>query len=138
MGFGDVKNKTIKPVPPELNRISHEIIDSAYKIHTHFGPGLMESVYELFLVHELENRGLVVRRQVAFDLEMDGFKIDAGLRLDLLVGSEVIVELKAVERLLPVHQAQLLSYLKLSGKRVGLLLNFNVASLKEGIKRIVL
>jgi len=90
------------------------------------------------LVHELEKRGLSVQRQVPVDLEMDGLKIDAGLRLDLLVADEVIVELKSVERFLPVHSAQLLSYLKLSGKRLGLLVNFNVASLKAGIKRMAL
>jgi GxxExxY protein len=130
--------QTPKPISPQLNRVSREIVDSAYRIHNHFGPGLLETVYEKLLVHELEKRGLSVQRQVPVDLEMDGLKIDAGLRLDLLVADEVIVELKSVERFLPVHSAQLLSYLKLSGKRLGLLVNFNVASLKAGIKRMAL
>jgi GxxExxY protein len=130
--------KNLKPVPPEVNATSREIVDAAYKIHVTLGPGLLEHIYEMFLVNELERRGRKVQRQVPFDLAMDGFKVDSGLRVDLLVDEEVIVELKAVEKILPVHQAQILSYLKLTGKPLGLLINFNVVLLKEGIKRFVL
>jgi len=99
---------------------------------------LLESVYEVCLEHELQKRDLVVERQVSLPVVYDGAKLDAGLRLDLLVGKSVVVELKAVEALLPVHQAQVLTYLKLTGHRLGLLINFNVPLIRNGIKRIVL
>jgi len=130
--------KIQKPLSPEINGASREIVDAAYKIHSKFGPGLLEGVYEALMIHELNQRGLKVERQVPFRLEMDGLKIDAGLRLDLLVENEIVVELKAVEKLHPVHQAQILSYLKLTEKCLGLMINFNVASLREGVKRFVL
>ena len=121
----------------ELNQITGEIIDSSMKVHTALGPGLLESTYEVCLVHELKKRGLAVQAQLGLPVVYDGIKLDAGYRIDLLVESAVVVEIKAVERLLPIHEAQLLSYLKLGGRTVGLLLNFNVVHFKNGIKRIV-
>ncbi|HZF40065.1 MAG TPA: GxxExxY protein [Blastocatellia bacterium] len=120
-----------------INQISGEIVDAAMKVHTALGPGLLESAYEGCLKHELTKRGLKVLSQVTLPVIYDGVKIDVGYRIDLLVEDVVIVELKAVERLTPLSQAQLLSYLKLSGRKLGLLINFNVEHLKNGIKRIV-
>lgn len=102
------------------------------------GPGLLESIYEICLAHELKQRGLTVATQVAFPVVYEDIRLDAGLRLDMLVEHLLIVELKAVERMHPVYEAQLLSYLKLTGHRLGLLINFHVPLLKDGIKRIVL
>ena len=121
----------------DLNRISGAIIDSAMKVHTALRAGLLESVYEACLAHELRKRGLRVETQVALPVFYEGVKIDAGYRIDLLVESSVIVELKAVEQIAPIHQAQLLTYLKLSGKKLGLLINFNTVHLKNGIKRLI-
>ncbi len=117
--------------------MSGQIVDAAMKVHTALGPGLLESAYEVCLVHELRKRGLKVRPQVTLPVVYDGVEIDAGYRLDLLVEDAVIVELKAVANVLPIHEAQLLSYLKLSGCKLGLLINFHVLQLKDGIKRIV-
>ena len=113
-------------------------MDAAFAVHSKLGPGLLESVYEVCLVHELKKRGLVVERQIPLPIEYDGIRLDAGLRLDLLVESCVIVELKAVESLLPVHKAQILTYLKLTGHRLGILINFHVSLIRDGIKRIAL
>ncbi len=121
----------------ELNKISGAIVDAAMKVHSSLGPGLLESAYEACLKYELEKRGLSVSQQVGLPVIYDNVRIDLGYRLDLLVESQIIVELKAVERLNSVHEAQLLSYLKLSGKKIGLLINFNVTRLKDGIKRMV-
>jgi GxxExxY protein len=118
-----------------INDISGAVVDSAMKVHTALGPGLLESAYEACLKHELGKRGFKVLSQVILPVIYDGVEVDAGYRLDLLVEDVVIVEVKAVERLLPIHEAQLLSYLKLSGRKVGLLINFNVEHLKNGIKR---
>jgi len=120
----------------ELNDITGAIVDSAMKVHTALGPGLLESTYEVCLAHELKKRNLKVQSQLSLPVVYDGERIDAGYRIDLLVNETVIVELKAVERIMPIHEAQLLSYLKLSEKKIGLLLNFNVKYLKDGIKRI--
>ena len=125
------------PIPDHLNRISGTIVDAAIKVHTEFGPGLLENVYELCLAHELEKRGQSVERQVQQGVTYDGVVLETGFKLDLLVDSEVVVELKAVETLLPVHSAQLLTYLRLGGFRLGLLINFNVPLLKNGIRRFV-
>ena len=119
-----------------LNELSGQIIDAAMKVHTALGPGLLENAYEACLKYELETRGLRAARQVGLPLEYDGVKIDLGYRLDLLVENQIIVELKAVERLARLHEAQLLSYLKLSGKQIGLLINFNTMRLKDGIRRL--
>lgn len=118
--------------------ISGEIIGAAMKVHSALGPGLLESAYEACLVHELKKRDVKVISQVALPVNYDGVTIELGYRLDLLVENKVIVELKAVDKVSPVHQAQLLSYMKLSGKKLGLLINFNVMHLRDGIKRVVL
>ncbi len=107
-------------------------------MHSALGPGLLESVYEVCLLHELQKRTLKAERQVLLPVVYDNLRLDAGLRLDLLVEDRVVVELKAVETLLPVHKAQVLTYLKLSGYRLGLLVNFNTALIKQGIQRIAL
>ena len=120
------------------DRIAKDVVDCAYRVHTALGPGLLESVYEACLVHELHKRGLAAQRQVALPVVYDTIRLDAGLRLDLVVEDCVVVELKAAESLLAVHQAQLLTYLKLSGHRLGLLINFNVPLIKDGIKRMAL
>lgn len=119
----------------ELNEISKKIIGAAMQVHSTSGPGLLESAYEACLKYELEKRGFKVLSQVGLPVIYDGMKIDLGYGLDLLVEDSVIVELKAVNKITPVHEAQLLSYLKLSGKRPGLLINFNVMHLKDGITR---
>ena len=106
-------------------------------VHRELGPGLLESAYESCLVYELSERGLSVERQKALPVEYKGIRIDCGYRLDLLVEDSVIVELKSVERLQKIHHAQILSYLKLSGRKVGLLINFNEKILKDGIQRVV-
>ena len=121
----------------ELNEISAQVVDAAMKVHSVLGPGLLENAYEACLKHELEKRGLKVEQQVALPVVYDGVKIDLGYRLDLLVEGQIVVELKAVDRITAVHEAQLLSYLKLSDKKLGLLINFNVARLTNGIKRMV-
>lgn len=126
------------PISQETNIISGKIIDAAYAVHRALGPGLLESVYEICLVHELRKRGLSVRQQIALPVIYDGIQIDAGLRLDLLVEDTIIVELKAVDELVPVHRAQALTYLRLTGHRLALLINFNVPVIKQGIVRIVL
>lgn len=120
-----------------LNVLSGQIIDAAMCVHTVLGPGLLESAYEVCLAHELRKRGLRVETQFALPVSYDGVHVDVGYRLDLLVENDVVVELKAIETVLPVHKAQLLSYLKLGGKRLGLLINFHVDRLKDGITRLV-
>ncbi len=125
-------------IPKSLDRVAREVVDGAYCIHSALGPALLESVYEACLVHELKKRGLAFDRQFVLPVTYDGIKLDAGLRLDPVVEKSLVVELKAVETLLPVHEAQLLSYLKLSGCRLGLLINFNVNLIKNGIKRMAL
>ncbi len=121
----------------ELDRITGTVVDSAMRVHTALGPGMLESVYEKCLRHELVKRGLRVESQVWVPVIYDGVKIEGGYKIDLLVESDVVVELKVVEQILEVHKAQLLSYLKLSDKRVGLLINFNVVHLRDGIRRLV-
>ena len=120
----------------ELNEISEKIIGCAIKVHKAIGPGLLESTYEVCLVYELQKAGLKVESQLALPVVYDGIKLDAGYRIDLLVEDTVIVELKAIDSLLPIHEAQVLSYLKLSGKKIGLLINFNVKLLVNGVKRL--
>ena len=121
----------------ELNRITEAIIGAAIAVHRELGPGLLESTYEACLAFELADRNFEVERQKALPVRYRGVKLDCGYRIDLLVEAKVVIELKAVERLEPIHQAQLLSYLKLSGCKVGLLINFNVKVLKNGIRRLV-
>jgi len=122
----------------EINQVTGAIIDSAMKVHSAFGPGLLESAYKACLVYELWKRGLRAEVEVGLPLIYDGVQLaDVGYRLDLLVEGEVVVELKAVEIMAPIFEAQLLHYLKLSGKKVGLLIKFKVAHLRDGIKRMV-
>lgn len=119
------------------NQITDKILECSFKIHTVLGPGLLESAYEACLFYELQKHGLKVEAQKTLPLVYENVKLDAGYRIDLMIENKVIVELKAVEALTDVHMAQLLTYLKLSGCKIGLLLNFNVKSLKSGIKRII-
>jgi GxxExxY protein len=121
----------------EINQLSGQIVDAAMKVHSALGPGLLESAYEACLLFELHKRGLKAVSQVQLPVVYESVKIDAGYRIDLLVEDVVVVELKSVEEVLPIHQAQLLSYLKLSGKKLGLLINFNTVHLKNGITRLV-
>ena len=130
--------KKFLPVSPNVERLAAEVVDGAFKVHSSLGPGLLESVYEICLAHELNKRGLKFQTQVAFPIVYDDVRLDAGLRIDLLVENQLVVELKAVETTLPLFGAQLLTYLKLTNKRLGLLINFNVPKIKDGIKRIIL
>lgn len=120
-----------------LNRITEAVTGAAMDVHRELGPGLLESAYEACLAYELAQRGFRVERQKDMPVRYRDVMLDCGYRMDLLVEGKVVVELKALQTLLPVHEAQLLSYLRLSGCRVGLLLNFNVKTLKEGIRRVV-
>lgn len=122
---------------PRADAVAREVVDAALAVHRALGPGLLEAVYEQCLAHELGLRGTEVRRQVALPVEYRGLQLESGYRVDLLAGGAVIVEVKAVEALLPVHTAQVLTYLKLSRLPLGLLINFNVPMLKQGIRRFV-
>ncbi|KAF0152433.1 MAG: hypothetical protein FD143_1071 [Ignavibacteria bacterium] len=122
----------------ELNKISAVVLDSSISVHKELGPGLLESVYEICLFKELKSRGTFVERQVSIPVIFKGEKLEADFRIDLLVENEIIIELKAAEILLPVHDAQLLTYMKLSEKKLGFLINFNVPKLVDGFKRKVL
>jgi GxxExxY protein len=122
----------------ETDRVASAIVDAAVKVHKALGPGLLESVYEACLTHELHLRGFVVENQVAVPINYEGLKLDAALRLDVLVNDLVVVELKSVEKMIPLYEAQVLTHLKLTKKRLGLLINFNVPLIKDGIKRIIL
>lgn len=122
----------------DTNEITGKILNAAFKVHTALGPGLLESAYEACLVHELRKAGLCVEVQKPLPLVYEDIKLDCGYRIDILVENEVVVELKCVEAFRDVHVAQVLTYLRLSGKQVGLLLNFYVKSLKDGIKRVSL
>jgi GxxExxY protein len=119
------------------NEIAKEIVDAAFKVHTTLGPGLLESVYEAVLAHELSKRGLHAERQKSLPVVYENIRLDEGFRVDLMVSDKVIVELKSVEEVAPVHKKQLLTYLRLADKRLGLLINFGEARIKDGITRIV-
>ena len=119
-----------------IDKIAAATVDSSFRVHTKLGSGLLESAYEACLAHELTKRGLKVDRQIPQPVHYDGIIIDVGYRIDLLVNGSIIVEHKAVEKVLPIHQAQLMTYLKLSGKNLGFLINFNNVLIKNGIKRI--
>ncbi len=121
----------------DINEISGQVVDAAIRVHSVLGPGLLESAYEACLAHELRKRGLKVLIQMGLPVVYDGTIIDVGYRIDLLVEDCVIVELKAVEKVLPIHEAQLLSYLKLSGHKLGLMIDFHVLHLKDGVKWMV-
>lgn len=120
-----------------LDQITRKIIGAAISVHRALGPGLLEGTYEACLAYELVQLGFKVERQKELPVRYRGVVIDCGYRLDLLIEDEIVVEVKAVDQLIPVHQAQVMSYLRMSGKRVGLLMNFNVKVLKQGLKRIV-
>lgn len=117
--------------------ISKEIVDAACHIHVKLGPGLLESVYEVLLAYELKQRGLQVQRQVSVPLEYEGIRFDEGYRLDVLVENKVVVEIKSIEEISNVHKKQLLTYLRLMDKRLGLLINFNEELIRNGIIRVV-
>ncbi|PXF59359.1 MAG: GxxExxY protein [Deltaproteobacteria bacterium] len=122
----------------EFDKLSNRIIGCALEVHQYLGPGLLESTYEQCLAHELKLGGIPFKLQYSLPVEYKGIKLDCGYRIDLLVDDSIIVELKSVDKILPIHQAQLLTYMKLSGISIGLLLNFNVEYMKNGIKRMVL
>ena len=127
-----------KDLSKEEELLATSIVDAAIKVHGTLGPGLLESVYETCLTHELEKRGHRVKRQVVLPIHYDTLMLDAGLRMDMVVDGLAVLELKSVEHLLPVHHAQILTYLKLSGLRLGFLMNFNVSLMKDGITRKIL
>ncbi|MBL0309793.1 MAG: GxxExxY protein [Bacteroidetes bacterium] len=122
----------------KTNDITYKIIGCAYKVHSALGPGLLESTYEVCLVHELVKEGLSVEQQKSLPVVYDGIKLEAGYRIDLLVENEIILELKSVDAIAEIHKAQILTYLKLSGKEIGLLINFNVTDMKKGISRLIM
>lgn len=125
-------------VDAKTDRIARTVIDSGFKVHKTLGPGLLESAYEHCLAYELMQRGLAVRRQVPLPIIYEGARLDAGYQLDLLVEDSIVLEIKAIEALTRLHEAQMLTYLRLSGLRLGLLMNFNVALFKQGVRRLAL
>ena len=131
MGFGETTSE-------EVERVATAVVDAAFKVHTRLGPGLLESAYRALLTYELRKRGFDVQTEVPVPIVYDEVKLDVGYRLDLLVDHCVIVEVKGVEKLHPIHEAQLLTYLKLTGIRLGFLINFNTKLIKDGLKRMVL
>jgi len=130
--------RVFEPLPTETERFAKISVDPALRVHTALGPGVLESVYETCLAHELRKRGLSVETQVAIPVVYDGIRLEAGLRIDVLIERQLIIEIKAVEEVNPVFKAQVLTYLKLTGLRLGLLINFNVPLIKNGIERIIL
>jgi len=120
----------------DVNKLTGEIIGAAIEVHKALGPGLLESAYEECLCHEFKLRSFPFERQKELPIEYKGVKLDCGYRLDIVVWNKIILELKSSDTLLPIHEAQLLTYLKLANKKIGLLINFNVAVLKDGIKRM--
>jgi GxxExxY protein len=126
-----------KPIPIEIEKIGKLVVDSAYTVHYNLGPGLLEKVYEVCFCHELLKRGLKYQRQVTIPIVYDNLQFNEGLRIDVIVEDAIICELKALENVNPVWQAQILSHLKLINKRLGYLINFNVPKIKDGIKRFV-
>lgn len=121
----------------EEEKVGSQILAAAMRVHSAFGPGLLEGAYETCLAHDLGRAGLRVERQITLPIEYDGQRIDAGYRLDILVEDSVVVEVKAVDKLMPIHLAQLVTYLKLGEYALGYLLNFNVLHMRQGIKRVV-
>ena len=129
--------RVVQPIPPEVERIGKIVLDAAFKVHTVLGPGLLESVYQTAMKHVIEKNGVQVETEVKQPIMFEGVRLESGLRIDMLVAKCVIVELKAVEKMNPVYEAQLLTYLRLSGVRLGYLINFNVPHLKDSIQRFV-
>jgi GxxExxY protein len=130
--------KVFEPIAPQVEKIGKAILDAAFEVHTALGPGLLESVYETTTAYEVRKSGLVVATQVSLPIIYDGQQLESGFRLDMLVEKCVIVELKSVETMNPVYEAQIMTYLRLSGVRLGFLINFNVKRLKDEIKRFVI
>jgi GxxExxY protein len=126
------------PLPADVEAIATAVVDSAFKVHKALGPGLLESAYEACLAHELTARRLSLQRQVPIPIVYEGLRLEAGFRIDLLVADQVIIEIKAIDKEAPIHIAQLLTYLRFSGKRLGFLINFNVTAIKHGVRRVVL
>lgn len=122
----------------ELNDLTYKIIGCTYKVHSELGPGLLESTYEVCLEYEMIKAGLTVERQKPLPVIYDQIKLEAGYRIDLLVNYQIVLEIKSFDSIAPIHKAQLMTYLKLSGKKLGLLLNFNVQDMKSGINRIIM
>ena len=122
----------------EFDELSNKVIGCALEVHRNLGPGLLESTYEQCLAHELKIANILFKLQCPLPVEYKGIKLDCGYRIDVLISDSIIVELKSVDKVLPIHQAQLLTYMKLAGISIGLLINFNVKYLKDGIKRMVL
>jgi len=137
MVINTASKRIFEPLPAEVETVGKAVLDAAFKVHTALGPGLLESVYKTTLSYELRKRGLSVSTEVPVPIRYDGQQLDSGFRLDILVENCVIAELKSVEAMNPVFEAQLMTYLRLSNKRLGFLINFNVKHLKEGIKRFV-
>jgi len=131
-------HEEFEPLPRRTEEAARDVVDAAMAVHRALGPGLLESAYEACLAHELEKRGRSVLRQVALPIVYDAVKLEAGYRIDLVVDGAIVVEVKSIEALAPIHDAQLLTYMRLSGRRLGFLINFNVALLKQGIKRRIL
>ena len=129
--------RVFAPISPDVERVGKAVLNAAFKVHTALGPGLLESVYETCTAYELTQSGLRAATQVALPVTYQGIKMDAGLRPDMVVEDSVIVEFKSVDAMHPIFEAQLITYLKLTGVRLGFLINFNVVHLKDGIKRIV-
>jgi GxxExxY protein len=137
-GGSTMPTNLVTPLPSEDERVARLIVDSAFTVHKTLGAGLLESVYETCLCHELEKRGLAYKRQVVVPLVYDGIKFAEGFRLDVLVEGHIICELKSVERTENVYLSQVLTYLKLTGNHLGFLINFNVPLIKNGIRRVIL
>jgi len=131
-------HRSIEPIPKNVNDIATTILDAAFEVHKTLGPGLLESVYKTCLIYELRKKGLLVEKQVKVPIQYKDIYLDGELRLDILVENLVLVEVKSIEKLAPIHEAQVLTYLKLTGHRVGYLINFNAYRLKDGIRRLVL
>jgi GxxExxY protein len=129
--------KMFDPLPQETESLATSVVDAAYKVHTTLGPGLLESVYETCLAHELRQRGISTETQIVIPIIYEGLRLEAGLRIDMLVNKQVLIEVKAVEQMNRVFKAQVLTYLKLTQLRLGLLINFNVPLIKNGIERII-
>jgi GxxExxY protein len=129
--------RIFEPLPTETELLAKTVVDAAYKVHTTLGPGLLESVYETCLGHELRQRGVSTESQVVIPIVYEGLRLEGGLRIDMLVNKQVLVEVKAVDQMNRVFKAQVLTYLKLTGLRLGLLINFNVPLIKNGIERII-
>ena len=128
---------TFELVTEDLEHLAKIAFNAAYQVHSTLGPGLLESVYEVCMMHEFAKANVKAQRQLPVPVLYDGVVLDAALKIDILVAGELILELKAVEQIAPVHKAQLITYLKLTNRRLGLLINFNVPVIKDGIKRIV-